>query len=67
MKQAIKQLESTIKDLIKNIDFSNYSLEAYVCIGKRGIPRRNATSKAQEVSFIDNYNVKLFTKCKKEF
>ncbi len=67
MKMAIKQLQSTIKDFTTRINFSNYNLEAYVCIGKRGIPRNNATSKAEKVNFMIDYNVKLFTSCNKEF
>ncbi len=59
-KEAIEQLSKTISDFKQKIDFENYKLEAYPCVGyKTTIPRCSATDTSTKKRFWDLYKVEL--------
>jgi hypothetical protein len=68
IKKATNQLRSTLKVFKENkVDFTNYNLESYVCVGVSGKPSISANKQDLMVAFEEDYNCKLLFDCKKEF
>ncbi len=65
--KSIAQLETTIQDFLKNIDFKDYILEAYIAfLDKKPVPSSTNFQNAK-LLFWEEYQVSLFDENEKHF
>lgn len=68
VKQAIKELKESIKKCKDKIDFKDFELEAYYCVGSRKVVPSKSSSRLNDlVEFEEELNTILFEGCEKKF